>query len=92
MYVHGGGFACTSFFQYKQSLTFLCRAAGYVVIGVDYPQSTQASFPAPQMALLRALRDACVLFPGMCTVGVHLFGDSAGGNLALQVAALLVNP
>ena len=32
VYVHGGGFCCTRFFHYKQSVTFLCRA-GFAVAG-----------------------------------------------------------
>ena len=77
VYVHGGGFCCTQFFNYKHSLTFLCRA-GFAVVGVDYPQAPQSSFPRPQLAVLRAVRAAEALLPGMREAGFSLIGDSAG--------------
>ena len=89
VYVHGGGFACTNFFHYRQSVTFLVRA-GFTVLGVDYPQAPTAAFPVPQLSILRAVRAACGHFPAMAEgEGIHLLGDSAGGNLVLQAAMAL---
>jgi acetyl esterase/lipase len=89
VYVHGGGFACTNFFHYRQSVTFLVRA-GFTVLGVDYPQAPTAAFPVPQLSILRSVRAACGHFPAMADGdGIHLLGDSAGGNLVLQAAMAL---
>ena len=88
-YVHGGGFVSTSFELYDASVAYLARS-GYTVVGVDYPLAPLSRHPQPVMSVLAAV-EHFVAHEG--SVGdLILMGDSAGANIALMAAAVLVNP
>jgi len=93
MWLHGGGFISGS----KDAVgdyTLMLAARGYVVASLDYTLAPDAPYPIPIRQANAALGylaahadefggDAARLFIG---------GDSAGGQLASQTAALLTNP
>ena len=92
IYVHGGGFVCSTHEIYSHSLTFLVRQ-GFVVIGIDYPLAPQYRHPVPVLSVLLALQTISLMFPkaNEASCGINLLGDSAGGNLVLLAAALIQN-
>jgi acetyl esterase len=89
VYYHGGGWSLGSVASYDSLCRALARAAGVVVVSVDYRLAPESPFPAAvedaQLALWWVARNADALGAdaGRLAVG----GDSAGGNLA-TVAAL----
>ncbi|WP_330329023.1 alpha/beta hydrolase [Streptomyces sp. NBC_00536] len=90
VFCHGGGWVLCDLDTHDTTARELCRAAGAVVVSVDYRRAPEARFPA-------AVHDA---HAALCWAGGHLAGlggdpgalviagDSAGGNLA--AAALLL--
>jgi acetyl esterase len=92
LHLHGGGFVfgtIDSLFN-DAKCAHVCRAAGCVVITVDYRLAPEFRFPtAPEdcyAALLWSVENATQLGidPGRIAVG----GESAGGNLAAVVALM----
>ena len=88
-YIHGGGFACTQMELYDASMTFLVRQ-GYTVVGIDYPLAPGKRHPQQIVSILNGMEHALMVKKNYRSC--HVIGDSAGGNLALQVAAVLKNP
>jgi acetyl esterase len=88
VYYHGGGWSLGSVASYDSLCRALARAAGVVVVSVDYRLAPEHPFPAAvedaELALWWVARNAERLGadPGRLAVG----GDSAGGNLAIVVA------
>ncbi|WDP92745.1 MAG: alpha/beta hydrolase [Desulfobacter sp.] len=89
LYIHGGSWVSGSLSGYRAFLSRISRAAGAVVLSVDYCLAPEHQFPA-------GLEDCVQAYQWMRENGpdgqapasaAFLMGDSAGGNLAL--AALL---
>jgi len=88
LYVHGGGFICTNIEFYDMSVTYLARQ-GYTVVGCDYPLAPLSRHPEPIFSILKAIH--YIQATKEPDTRYHLLGDSAGANIAMQVAALLSN-
>eukprot|EP00920_Eleutheroschizon_duboscqi_P031395 GHVT01075875.1.p1 GENE.GHVT01075875.1~~GHVT01075875.1.p1 ORF type:complete len:679 (+),score=59.26 GHVT01075875.1:57-2093(+) len=93
VYIHGGGMAFFDHHSYDKLLrkhSTLAAAHGAVVMSIDYRTSPQFPFPA---GLLDCLAGLDFLHAHGTSLGLDIsrlliFGDSAGGNLAM--AATLV--
>ncbi len=88
VYIHGGGWVAGKKELYTQELAFLANE-GYPVFNLEYPLAPEHPHPHLLLSLLSALhwiRDRHPEFDG-----VHLMGDSAGGNLALMLGILMEN-
>ena len=88
LYFHGGGFVIATIDTYDASARALCDDAGAIVVSVEYRKSPEAPYPA-------ALRDAIQSYKWVIgNIGAYdgisgkiaLAGESAGGNLAAEVA------
>lgn len=88
LYFHGGGFVIATIDTYDSSARALCDYAKAIVVSVEYRKAPEAPFPA-------ALRDAEASFDWVThTIGhyngidtkIALAGESAGGNLATELA------
>ncbi len=87
LYFHGGGFQVGSPLSHAELMANLSQAAGCRVLGVDYRM-------APEHALPAAHADARTAYEWLLKLGasagdIALAGDSAGGNLVLQLALAL---
>lgn len=93
VWVHGGGFLSGSKDQVANYLRIIA-GRGYAVVGVDYALAPGARYPGPVRQISSALgylaANAGSL--GLDTTRVFLAGDSAGAQIAGQVAGLLVFP
>src|SRR5262249_13751346 len=83
VYLHGGGFVVGSLETHDRIMRLLARAAGRVVIGVDYPLAPEHKFPLALQLVARFVRSLAD------SGGVALAGDSAGAHLALAAALQL---
>jgi acetyl esterase len=91
IYLHGGGYTFFSIDTHDRLMREYAARSGMVVIGLDYPLSPEAKFPA---ALEQVV--ACVdwLVANGGAVGIDgdrlaIGGDSAGGNLSIAAALAL---
>jgi acetyl esterase/lipase len=83
VYLHGGGYAAGSPFAYRELAANIAAAARARTLVLDYPLAPEAPYPVARehaLAAVRALPDRSKLV---------LVGDSAGGNLSLQVLLAL---
>ena len=93
LWIHGGGFISTSAAS-VQDYAILLAHAGYTVASLDYSLAPGTRYPAPVRqgnAALRYLRANAARFggdPDRVVVG----GDSAGAQIAGQLAAVQTNP
>ena len=87
VYFPGGGFVTSNCVTLNQCMTPLARA-GYRVFAVDYPLAPENPYPAPILSALRAL---AWIKRRTGAERVALIGDSAGGQIATFVAALLTS-
>jgi epsilon-lactone hydrolase len=83
VYFHGGGFRVGSVRSHCELMWHLSRAAGCRVLGVDYRLAPEHAHPAP-------LHDALAVYRALLAGGVEagdiaLAGDSAGGNIVLNL-------
>ena len=88
LYFHGGGFVIATIDTYDASARALCDYAKAVVVSVEYRKAPEAPYPA-------ALNDAIASYKWViANIGrydgiaskVAVAGESAGGNLAAEVA------
>lgn len=88
LYFHGGGFVIATIDTYDASPRALCDYAKAIVVSVEYRKAPEAPFPA-------ALRDAEASYDWVIhNIGhyngidtkIALAGESAGGNLATELA------
>ena len=88
LYFHGGGFVIATIDTYDASARALCGYTPAVVVSVEYRKAPEAPYPA-------ALRDAVASYQWVLNnIGLYsgnpqkvaVAGESAGGNLATEVA------
>ncbi|MCQ4158972.1 alpha/beta hydrolase [Roseomonas sp. GC11] len=88
VYYHGGGFVIGSLDAYDASARALAAEAQAMVLSVHYRQAPEARFPAAHQdayaAYVWALQNAAQFGADLTRVAV--VGESAGGNLAINVA------
>ena len=87
VYFHGGGWVIADKDVYDGGARDLSKAAGAIVVSVDYRRSPEAKFPAAWDDSLAAYRWAAAnasTFNG--NQQLALAGESAGGNLAIATA------
>ena len=87
MYCHGGGYTCGSLKYARVLASKLAINAGMAVMSFEYRLAPENPYPA-------ALEDALTVWNYIMQLGfgareVVLVGDSAGGNLALELALKL---
>jgi acetyl esterase len=91
VWLHGGGWAMGSIDTYDAPVRALARAAGALVVSVDYRLAPEHPFPAAVDDSLAAVRWTAAHAGelGGDAARVAVAGDSAGGNLAAVVARRL---
>jgi acetyl esterase len=91
VYLHGGGWTFGDLDSHDELCRRLCRAAGCLVVAVDYRLAPENPYPAPLddcVAAIRWVAEHAAEFggdPSRLAVG----GDSAGGNLSAGVSLYL---
>jgi acetyl esterase/lipase len=92
VWIHGGGFVAGTKDEIANYLRILA-ARGYVVVGVDYSLAPGARYPAPVRQVNRALAYLSENAPGLNIDRdrMVLAGDSAGAQIAAQVANLVTS-
>lgn len=88
VFLHGGSYVCGPFLDQWQYLSRLCLRTGMAGLLVDYRLAPQHPYPAALedvLAVIDGARRERLLRPGAWS----LIGDSAGGGLAVAVAARL---
>lgn len=89
LFVHGGGFVLGSVRAYHEFAGRISAATGSRVAVVDYRLAPEATAPAALDDCVTAYR--WLVGNGADPAGTSLIGDSAGGGLALLVAAALAH-
>lgn len=88
LYIHGGGWVIADIDVYDSSPRALAKAANAIVVSIEYRHAPEAKFPAAHDDANAAYR--WVLANAAKWGGdpkkVALVGESAGGNLAMNVA------
>ncbi len=85
VFLHGGGYVSGPFPPQWRWVSALIAPLGVAGLVVDYPLAPEHPHPAALDAATAALRHAACVTDGPCV----LAGDSAGGGLAIAVAARL---
>lgn len=89
---HSGGFVVGDLDTHAPSAARLCAATGAPVLQVDYRLTPESAFPAAYADAVAAVREAWArrgdlgLADGREISRIVLYGDSAGGALALSAA------
>jgi acetyl esterase/lipase len=89
VFIHGGGWIMGRKELYTRDLLYLAEA-GYPVFNLEYPMAPESPHPGILLSLLSALEWIREAHPEH--EGVHLMGDSAGGNLVMMLGILSANP
>jgi acetyl esterase len=89
LYLHGGGFVYGGFEAYDAVCRYLAEQAGVQVVLVDYRLAPEHVFPAAHDDAVAAYDALVADADDLCvdTTRLAVGGDSAGGNLAADVAA-----
>lgn len=91
VYLHGGGFTLFSIDTHDRLMREYAARGGFAVIGVDYPLSPEAKYPAALdriEGLMLWLADNAVEW-GLDPARIAMGGDSAGGNLSFATCLRL---
>ena len=90
VYYHGGGFVIATIDTYDASGRALANAAQAVVLAVEYRKGPEAKFPAAHDDAFAAYQWAVANAAGIGgnPAKVAVAGESAGGNLATNVALM----
>lgn len=93
VWVHGGGFVSGNRHIVAEYLKILA-AQGFVTISVDYTIAPEARYPTPVRQTNKALGYvvANAARYGIDTDRILIGGDSAGAQIAAQVATIATNP
>jgi acetyl esterase/lipase len=89
VYIHGGGWIAGRKESYTRYLSFLGEV-GHPIYNLEYPLAPENPHPGILRSLLRALDWIHEKHPEV--EGVHLMGDSAGGNLVMMLGLFATNP
>lgn len=91
--VHGGGYVYGNKEIYKRYCMYLAKQ-GFVVININYRLAPKSQFPAPLEDINRVMLWIQNNADSLHADCDHIFmvGDSAGGQLVSQYAAMLTNP
>jgi acetyl esterase/lipase len=84
LYLHGGGYSMGSATAYRRPVSHIAAGAAVSTFALDYRLAPEQPFPV-------AVEDARAAYDGLVDhgfVNIALAGDSAGGGLALVLAAL----
>jgi monoterpene epsilon-lactone hydrolase len=88
LYIHGGAFCMSKTGTYRGLLYRLAKKTNSVIFAVDYKRSPEYKYPIPledclisYMYLLEKLKDPSKII---------IAGDSAGGNLVINLVARLI--
>lgn len=87
IYFHGGGFVIGDLDTYDAMLRYVSKKSGCIVISVDYRLAPDHPYPGPvddALATYGWLLKNGALF-GIDTKKIGVGGDSAGGNLSLNI-------
>jgi acetyl esterase/lipase len=93
VWIHGGAFLSGSKDQVSNYLRLLA-ARGYAAVGIDYTLAPRGRYPGPVVqanAALRFLQENAERF-GLDASRFFLAGDSAGAQIAAQLAAAIGSP
>ena len=87
-YWHGGGFVLANLDTYDASARALAKNANAIVVSLDYRHAPEAKFPAAQNDAVAGYKwvTANAASFGGDPKRIAIVGESAGGNLALNVA------
>ena len=88
VYYHGGGFVVATIDTYDESARALCNGVNAIVVSVEYRKAPEAPFPAARVDAIDAYRwvtNNIATYNGLPRQ-VAVAGESAGGNLATEVA------
>ena len=88
LYFHGGGFVIATIDTYDASGRALCNYANAVVVSVEYRKAPEAPFPAALYDAIDSYKwvvENIGRYDGIAAK-VAVAGESAGGNLATEVA------
>ena len=88
VYYHGGGFVVATNDTYDESARTLCVGAKAIVVSVEYRKAPEHPFPAARQDAIDAYKWVVANIGGQngLTGKVAVAGESAGGNLATEVA------
>ena len=88
VYFHGGGFVIATIDTYDESGRRLAKYANAIVVSVEYRKAPEAPFPAARQDAVDAYKWVINTMPSSFPVTgkVAVAGESAGGNLATEVA------
>ncbi len=88
VYYHGGGFVVATIDTYDESARHLCVDANAIVVAVEYRKAPEAPFPAAYNDAIDSFRWVTQNIAGYGGIAnkVAVVGESAGGNLAAEVA------
>lgn len=93
VWVHGGGFV-SGRRQDVANYAKILAGRGFAVVNLDYRIAPEATYPAPVRQVGEALRFISANGPrlGIASDRILLAGDSAGAQIAAQVANLTISP
>jgi acetyl esterase/lipase len=87
LYIHGGGFVSVHREVMLQSVTVFARN-GYRVFAIDYPLAPEAKHPTAVLSILKAMKH---IKDSFAVNTLMIIGDSAGGCLATNTIAAVLN-
>lgn len=89
VYFHGGGFVLGSVDSHDSVCRYLAKFTKCVVLSVEYSLAPEAKYPTPVNEGLEVLQwlHKNTELNDVDTSNIYVAGDSAGGNIALEIGA-----